>query len=362
MNLRIPGPIPVPGDVLEAMSGQMINHRGPQFEELLYRVSDGIRSVFETDNDVYVLTASGTGAMEAAVVNTLSPGDKVLNLSIGFFGDRFGEIARIYGAEVTELAFPWGRAVDVDDVRQALNDAPDIQTVLVTHNETSTGVANDVEAIAGVAKGEFDKLLLVDGISSVCSVPLKTDAWGCDVVATASQKGWMLPPGLAFISISPQAWEAYERSTMPKYYLDVGQYRKYYEKGQPPYTPGLSTFFALDKALGKIAEEGLGTLFERHKTIAQMTRDGVKGLGLELFPEESVASDTVTAVNVPKGVSAAGLLAALREEHGIVLGGGQGPVEGKILRIGHMGRVEPSEIQDVIDALGAVLPTLTPGG
>ena len=306
MNLRIPGPIPVPGDVLEAMSGQMINHRGPQFEELLYRVSDGIRSVFETANDVYVLTASGTAAMEAAVVNTLSPGDRVLNLSIGFFGDRFGEIARIYGAEVTELAFPWGRAVDVDDVRKALNDDPDIRAVLVTHNETSTGVANDVEAIAGVVKGEFDKLLLVDGISSVCSVPLKTDAWGCDVVATASQKGWMLPPGLAFISISPQAWEAYERSTMPKYYLDLGQYRKYYEKGQPPYTPGLSTFFALDTALGKIAEEGLGTLFERHKTIAQMTRDGVKGLGLELFPEESVASDTVTAVNVPEGVSAAG--------------------------------------------------------
>ncbi len=348
----------MPDDVLEAMSGQMINHRGPQFKEMLYRVSDGIRSVFETGNDVYILTASGTGAMEAAVVNTLSPGDRVLNLSIGFFGDRFGEIARIYGAEVTELAFPWGRAVDVDDVRQALDDDPSIQAVLVTHNETSTGVANDVEAVAGVVKGEFDKLLLVDGISSVCSVPLKTDAWGCDVVATASQKGWMLPPGLAFLSFSAKAWEAYERSTMPKYYLDVGQYRKYYEKGQPPYTPGLSAYFALDAALERIAEEGLGTLFERHKTIAQMTRDGVKGLGLELFPEESVASDTVTAVKVPEGTSDSALLSALRENYGIVLGGGQGPVEGEIFRIGHMGRVEPSEIQEVLDALAAELSAL----
>ena len=352
----------MPEDVLEAMSGQMINHRGPQFKEMLYRVSDGIRNVFETGNDVYILTTSGTGAMEAAVVNTLSPGDSVLNLSIGFFGDRFGEIARIYGAEVTELAFPWGRAVDVDDVRKALDDDPGIQAVLVTHNETSTGVANDVEAVAGVVKGEFDKLLLVDGISSVCSVPLKTDAWGCDVVATASQKGWMLPPGLAFLSFSAKAWEAYERSTMPKYYLDVGQYRKYYEKGQPPYTPGLSAYFALDTALARIAEEGLGTLFERHKTIAQMTRDGVKSLGLELFPEESVASDTVTAVRVPDGTTDSALLAALREKYGIVLGGGQGPVEGQILRIGHMGRVEPSEIQEVLDALAAELPALTRGG
>ena len=355
MNLRIPGPIPVPEDVLDAMSSPMINHRGPQFEEMLYRITERLQHVFETDGDVYILTASGTGAMEAAVVNTLSPGDKVLNISIGFFGDRFGEIARIYGAEVTELAFPWGQAVDVDAVRQALRDDPDIQAVLVTHNETSTGVANDLESIAGVVKGEFDKLLLVDGISSVCSIPLKTDAWGCDVVATASQKGWMLPPGLAFLSFSDRAWDAYEKAAMPKYYLDVGQYRKYYEKGQPPYTPGLSAFFALDLALEKVVEEGLGALFERHKTIAQMTRDGIKALGLELFPNESAASDTVTAVNVPDGVSGATLLSTMRQEHGVVLGGGQGPVEGRIFRIGHMGYVEPSEIQEVLDALACVL-------
>ena len=206
-----------------------------------------------------------------------------------------------------------------------------------------------------MVKDDFDKILLVDGISSVCSIPLKTDTWGCDVVATASQKGWMLPPGLAFISFSSRAWDAYEESSMPKYYLDLGQYKRYFEKGQPPYTPGLSTFFALDLALEKIAVEGLGTLFERHKEIAQMTRDGIKSIGLDLFPEESVASDTVTAVKVPTGISGNDLLSILRNEYDIVLGGGQGPVEGQIFRIGHMGHVEAQEIQEVIDALSSVL-------
>jgi len=355
LNLRIPGPIPVTEDILEAMAGPMINHRGPHFKEILYRVTERIQTIFETDSDVYILTSSGTGAMEASIVNTLSPGDEVLNLSIGFFGDRFGEIARIYGASVTELSFPWGKAVDVDKVRGALQSNANIKAVLVTHNETSTGVTNNLEEIAGVVKGDFDKILLVDGISSVCSIPLKTDTWGCDVVATASQKGWMLPPGLAFISFSSRAWDAYKESSMPKYYLDLGQYKKYFEKGQPPYTPGLSTFFAPDLALDKIAGEGLGTLFERHKEIAQMTRDGIKSIGLDLFPEESVASDTVTAVKVPTGISGNDLLSILRNEYDIVVGGGQGPVEGQIFRIGHMGHVEAQEIQEVIDALSSVL-------
>jgi aspartate aminotransferase-like enzyme len=358
LNLRIPGPIPVPDDILATMATPMINHRGPQFKDLLYRVTARIKQVFETESDVYILTSSGTGAMEAAVVNTLSPGDKVLNTSIGFFGDRFGEIARIFGADVTSLSFPWGNAVDIDDLRQALNREPDIKAVLVTHNETSTGVTNDLEAIAGVVKGEFDKLLLVDGISSVCSLPLRTDAWGCDVVATASQKGWMLPPGLAFISFSQRAWEAHATATMPRYYFDVSQFQRYYEKGQPPYTPALSVFFALDLAMEKIVAEGIGGLLERHASIARMTRDGIKELGLSIFPDERVASDTVTAVSVPAGIDAKELLALVREEHGVVLGGGQGPVEGKIFRIGHMGYTTPAEIRGVLDALAAALPTV----
>ena len=239
MNLRLPGPIPVPEDILETMSRPMINHRGPQFAEMLHRVTDRLKQVFRTDGDVFILTSSGTGAMEAAIVNTLSPGDRVLCTSMGYFGDRFGEIASRYGADVRMLSFDPGAAVDPDAVRSALEGDPDVKAVLITHNETSTGVANDMEAIGGVVKGEFDRLLLVDGISSVCSLPLETDAWGCDVVATASQKGWMLPPGLAFLSFSAAAWEAHGQATMPRYYFDVEQYQHYFEMGQPPYTPAL---------------------------------------------------------------------------------------------------------------------------
>ena len=356
MNLRIPGPIPVPEDILEAMATPMINHRGPQFKELLYRVTDGVKQVFDTKNDLYILTSSGTSAMEAAIVNTLSPGDKVLNVSIGSFGDRFGDIAQIYGAEVIQLKFPWGNAVDISALRDTLKTNPGIRAVMVTHNETSTGVTNDLESIASVVKGEFDKLLLVDGISSVCSIPLHTDAWGCDVVATASQKGWMLPPGLAFISFSKRAWEAYASARMPKFYLDLNQYRISYKKGQPPYTPALSIYFALDLAIRQIQEEGIDTLFSRHARIAAMTRKGIKELGLSIFPDEQYASDTVTAVSVPDSVVASDLLRVLREEHGVVLGSGQGPVDGKIFRIGHMGKTTSNDVRGVLDALAAVMP------
>jgi aspartate aminotransferase-like enzyme len=340
------------------MATPMINHRGPEFEKILYRVTDRLKQVFETRDDVYILTTSGTGAMEAAVVNTLSPGDKVLNTSIGFFGDRFGAIARVFGAQVTELSFPWGEAVDIEALRRALRAEPEIKAVLITHNETSTGVSNDLEALAGVVKGEFDKLLLVDGISSVCSLPLRTDSWGCDVVATASQKGWMTPAGLAFISFSQRAWEAHAEATMPRYYLDLAQYQSYYERGQPPYTPALSVMFALDLALDKIITEGIDSLHRRHAAIAKMTRDGINDLGLSLFPDLRVASDSVTAVSVPEGVDGPRLMSMLREEYGVVLGGGQGPVRGKIFRIGHMGLTTPEEIRDVLDALAAVLPRL----
>ena len=249
-----------------------------------------------------------------------------------------------------------GEAVDIDALRQTLNAHPEIEAVLVTHNETSTGVANDLAAIAQVAKIEFDKLLLVDGISSVCSLPVQTDAWGCDVVATASQKGWMLPPGLAFLSFSERAWAAHEKASMPRFYFDVSAYRRYFEIGQPPYTPSVSMMFALDLALNKILTEGLGSMFERHATIGRMTRDGVKGLGLSLLPDERVASDTVTAVKIPEGVDASKLLAMMREEHDIVLGGGQQSLSGKIFRIGHMGYCAPEEIQDVLSGLAEVLP------
>lgn len=357
MNLRIPGPIPVTDDILEAMTHPMFNHRGPEFKDLLYRTTEGLKRVFETTSDVYILTSSGSGAMEAAVTNTLSPGDKLLNVNVGVFGERFGIIANTFGAEVDTLEFPFGKAVDLDKLRDTLKANSDYNAVCVTHNETSTGVTNDLEAIAKVVK-EFDLLLLVDGISSVCSLPLRTDAWGCDVVATASQKGWGLPPGLAFISFSERAWEAHKTSTMPRFYFDMSMYKRYFEIGQPPYTPAISLVVALDLALNKILDEGLGGVFERHAGIGQMTRDGVKGIGLSLFPDEDVASNTVTAVSVPEGVDAAALITKVREEHNVVLAGGQQSLNGKIIRIGHMGNVAPEEIQETIDALATVLPKM----
>ena len=356
MNLRLPGPIPVPDEVLEAMSTPMINHRGPTFKDILYRVTSRLKQVFETKGNVFILTASGTGAMEAAVTNTLSPGDKVICATIGSFGDRFGQIAQTYGADVTMLSFTPGTAVDLETLRQALSTDPGIKAVLVTHNETNTGVTNDLEAIAAVVKGEFDKLLLVDGISSVCSMPLRTDQWGCDVVASASQKGWMLPPGLAFISFSKRAWEANAIASMPRFYFDLAQYNRFYEIGQPPYTPALSLMFALDAALTRILDEGLPSIYRRHAEIGKMMRDGLRALGLSLLPDESVASNTVTAASVPEGVDAKRLLTILREEHRVVLAGGYESLAGKIFRTGHMGYVTPSEIQDVLDALATALP------
>lgn len=356
-NLRTPGPIPVPDDILENMSRQMINHRGPEFKDILYRTTEGVKRVFETKNDVFIMTSSGTGAMEAAVVNTLSPGDKVVNVSVGVFGARFGEIASVFGADVVHLDFPYGTIVDPDKLKDLLNDQPDIKAVLVTHNETSTGVTNDLQAITAVAKTEFGKLVLVDGISSVCSIPLSTDAWGCDVVATASQKGWMLPPGLAFISFSEDAWKAHAEAKMPRFYFDMSAYKHYFEIGQPPYTPAISVMFALDLALQKIEAEGMGSVFERHAGIGRMTRDGVKKLGLSLFPQhESFASNTVTAITVPEGVEASKLLGILRAEHDVVLSGGQQSLNGKIFRIGHLGYTTADEIQEVLDALAVALP------
>ena len=254
------------------------------------------------------------------------------------------------------MSFPFGTAVDPDALGDALKDNPDVKAVLVTHNETSTGVTNDLEAIARVVKTGSDRLLLVDGISSVCSLPLQTDAWQCDVVVTASQKGWMLPPGLSFISFSEAAWRAHADARMPRFYFDLSAYKRYYEIGQPLFTPAVSITFALDLALQKILDEGMCSVFERHANVGQMTRDGVKGLGLSVFPDESVASNTVTAANIPEEVDAGRLLALMLEEHGVVLAGGQQSLSGKIFRVGHMGLCSPEEIQEVIDALAVVLP------
>ena len=355
MQLRVPGPTPCPPQSLEAMGRQMINHRGGEFAKILNSSTDKLKQIFQTKGDVFVLTGSGTGGLEAAIVNTLSPGDKILSISNGVFSERFADIAEQYGAKVNRLNFEWGKAIDTEAVDKALTADGDIKAVLATHNETSTGMTNDLAEISAIVN-KFDKLLLVDAISSLGCVNLPTDDWGCDVVVTGSQKGWMVPPGLAMVSVSEKAWQAHAQAKMPRYYWDFGKARDYLKTGQTPWTPAISIFYALDVTLDLMLNEGIANIFARHARVAQVVRDGVKSLGLSLFPEEAYVSNTVTAVKVPDNIDVPKLIKVLREEHDVIIAGGQRQLAGKIFRIGHLGSVYDDDMKQVLDALAKVLP------
>lgn len=354
-QLRIPGPTPLPDEVRQAMTRQMINHRGVVFAEMLNKVTGQLKEIFQTRNDVLLLTGSGTGGMEAAVVNIVSPGDRVLSVANGVFADRFANIARRFGAEVVSLDFEWGRAADPEMVRQTLKVEPGIKAVMVTHNETSTGVTNPLAEISRVVK-EHDKLLLVDAISSLGSINLPVDEWHCDVTITASQKGWMAPPGLAMVSVSEAAWQAQAKAKAPRFYWDFAQAKSYLERGQTPWTPAVGIMYAFETSLDMMLEEGMANVFARHARVGQAAREGIKSLGLSLFADEKYASDTVTAIAVSGGLEVKGMLKMLREEHGVELAGGQQILDGKIFRIGHLGLVTVADINEVISALKAVLP------
>jgi aspartate aminotransferase-like enzyme len=354
-QLRVPGPTPCPQEVLQAMGRQMMNHRGPEFAKILNNVTDKLKQLFQTKNDLFLLTGSGTGGLEAAVVNTMSPGDKVLSVSIGVFGDRFATIAKTFGAEVIPLKFEWGKAADVAEIKSALKNNPDVKAVLVTHNETSTGVTNDLEKISAVVK-EADKLLLVDAISSLGSIDLPIDKWGCDVTLTGSQKGWMVPPGLVMAAVSKKAWEANTNARMPRFYWDFGKAKSYLEKGQTPWTPAISIVFAMSVALDMMLKEGTNNIFTRHTRLAEKTRQGVKALGLKLFADEKYASNTVTSIAAPEGLVVKDLLKLLREKYDVVLSGGQAALQDKIFRIGHLGWVHDNDIDAALKALQTALP------
>lgn len=359
LNLRIPGPMPLPEDILDAAGSQMINHRGPTYKEIIERMTRNMQSLLMTQGSVYFYTSSGTGAMEGAVVNTLSAGDPVLSISIGVFGDRFADIAERYGAEVTRLKTDLGAAAMPEDVRAALRNVAGCKAVLITHNDTSTAVKNDLQALSEVIHQESDALILVDAVSSAGGSPLPMDDWGIDVVATASQKAWMAPPGVGVIAVNDKAWQAHEASEMPKFYFDIALYRQYLEIGQPPFTPALPTVFGLDRALRQLVEEGIESVLSRHAARAQQTRDGLRALGIKLFAEDEVASDTVTAAYVPESVDAAELVSTMRDEHSVEISGGQGPLRGVIFRIGHMGWCEPEHIDQCLQALERTLAKLS---
>jgi len=356
-QMRVPGPTPCPPEVLQAMAWPMVNHRGPEFHKMLADVTADLKKVFQTKNDVLLLTGSGTGGLEGAVVNTLSPGDKVLSVSIGVFGDRFANIAKEFGADVTHMKVEWGKAADPDAVKKAVNDNPGVKAVLATHNETSTGVTNDLGAICKVVK-DAGKLLIVDAISSLGSINLPVDDWGCDVVITASQKGWMVPPGMAMVSVSPEAWKAHAAAKMPRFYWDFNKAKQFFDdKKENPWTPAVSIVYAFTVALKMMHNEGIHNVFKRHTRIGQMTRDGIKKLGLPLFAEESHASNTVTAVGIPAGLDGKKLRQVLREEYKVVLAGGQQTLDGRIFRIGHLGMVNESDIKEILRAIEKVLPS-----
>jgi aspartate aminotransferase-like enzyme len=342
------------------MSRQMVNHRGPVYTELLGRLTERMQQLFQTKNDLYFLSCSGTGVLEAMVVNTLSPGDKVLCVSIGSFGNRFAQIAETYGAKVDTIEFEWGTAADPAKVAEALGK-DSYKAVLVTHNETSTGVTNDLGAIAKAIRGVApDILILVDAVSSLGSIPCPVDEWDLDMVGTGSQKAWMVPPGLTMVSVSPRAWKAYEQSKMPRFYLDVGKAKSFFERATPqtPWTPTVSIFYALDVALEQLIKEGVEGIAERHQKLADRAREGVKSLGLELLADEKHASNTVTAVKAPDGMDANDLRKIVREEYDTELAGGQGKLAGKVFRIGHLGFCSLEEIDTAIDGLRQALPKM----
>jgi aspartate aminotransferase-like enzyme len=355
-QLRVPGPTPCPPEVLKAMAWQMVNHRGPEFHQLITDVTADLKTVFQTKNDVLLLTGSGTGGLEAAVVNTFSPGDKVLSVSIGVFGDRFAAIAKEFGADVVSLKVEWGKAADPEAIKKAIKDNPGIKGVLVTHNETSTGVTNDVKAISQVVK-DAGKLFIVDAISSLASINLPVDDWRCDVVITASQKGWMVPPGMAMVSVSPEAWQAHAAAKMPRFYWDFTRAKKNFdEKKENPWTPAISIVYGLSVALKMTLKEGIQNIFARHERIGRMTRDGIKKLGLPLFADPAHASNTVTAVGIPEGLDGKKLRQVLREQYKVVLAGGQQTLDGKIFRIGHLGLVDEKDVKEIIASIEKVLP------
>ncbi len=357
--LMIPGPTPVPQSILLAGAKPMINHRGPEFKAALDECTQGLKRIFQTKHEMYILTASGTGGLEAAVVNFLSPGDLVLSVSIGVFGDRFATIASTYGAKVEKLDFEMGKAADPAKVkaRLAADSKKEIKAVLVTHNETSTGVTNDLAAIAKVVR-EHGALLLVDGISSLVAIEFRMDEWGVDVMVAGSQKAFMIPPGLCFIAVGERALAAMEQAKMPRFYFCLKQAKKYLDQGQTPWTPAVPQVLQLREALKLLEKEGLENCFARHARLAKAAREGVKALGLKLLADEAVASNAVTAVRKPEGMATAAIRKLMLEKYDVVLAGGQGSLKDDIFRIGHLGLVNETDIIACLGALGLALKEL----
>ena len=355
--LFTPGPTPVPHEVLEAMSRPIIHHRSSDFRAIFERCLERLTQVYRTEGDVFVYTASGTGGMESAVSNLTRPGDRVVVVSAGHFGERWAALARNFGCDVDELRYEWGDSPVADDLAQRLRELGDVKVVFTTHSETSTGVVADVQALASAAK-EGGALVVVDAVSSLGAVPLETDAWGLDSVISGSQKALMTPPGLATVSVSADAWARVEHGAASRYYFDWERARERQAAFDPAFTPAVSTVVGLNVALGLLLAEGLEQAFERHARLGRACRAGVKAMGLELFSPDDDRSAVVTAINAPDGIDSGELVQTLRDRHGIVLAPGQGPLKGKIFRIGHIGYYDVFDITTALAGVELVLSEL----
>lgn len=354
--LMAPGPTPVPSNVLLAMAQPMIHHRTPEYEALFLEVRAGLKRLFQTSQDVIPFTSSGTGAMEAAVANTLSAGETVLVLRAGKFGERWEEICGAYGVHVVPLAAPFGHTVPAPAFEKALREHPEARAVLMQHSESSTGVLHDVKGIAAVTRGT-GAILVVDAVSSLGIADLRMDEWGVDLVVSGSQKGLMLPPGLSFCALSEKAWGHVTASRLPKYYFDIAAERRAVRKNEAHFTPAVSIMRGLREVLRMLEAEGLVDVFRRHERLARATRSGVEALGLELFAK-ATPSPALTAVGAPAGVDSEAILTAYSAAHNITIAGGQGEMKGRVFRLGHMGYVGDFDVLTALAALEQVLHEL----
>ncbi|MBI4261513.1 MAG: alanine--glyoxylate aminotransferase family protein [Actinobacteria bacterium] len=353
--LMAPGPTPVPPEVFLAQGSPLVYHRGPGYGALLRGVTEDLRRLFRTEGDVLVFTSSGTGGLESAVANLFSPGDRVVVPVAGYFGERFAGIARAYRLDVRTIDYEWGREVRAEDVAEAVAEAP-TKGVLVQHSETSTGVVHDVEAIGRVTR-EAGVLLAVDAVSSLGAVPFEADAWGIDVAVSGSQKALSATPGLAFVAISERAWDAHREATSPRFYFDWSLYKESYDLPNPenPFTPAISLMQGLAAALRLYYQDGVEAVLERHRLLSSAVKEGIRALGLDLFGEGLERAWAVTSVRAPDGIDGNQLVARVRADHGIILAPGQGPLKGKVFRIGHLGYYQPTDILRCLAALEMTL-------
>jgi len=357
--LMTPGPTPVPAEVLLTQAAPIIHHRTPDFSAAFKQAIEGLKYVFDTEaSDALLFASSGTGAMESSVANCFCPGDSVVVCRNGKFGDRMKQIAEVYGLNVIDLAYEWTSVVDPADVATALEENPGVRGVIVTQSETSSGVLNDVKTIGAIVAEHPDTVLIVDSITGIGAVECKTDEWGLDVVMTGSQKGLMLPPGLAACTVSAKAWRAYERSTLPKYYFDWMKYKKNIEKDTTPFTPAVSLVLGLNEALRMIREEGLENIIARHAKLADATRKGCEALGLKLFAPPEGRGNAVTPVWVPEGIDGKAIVKTMKNTYGVTIAGGQDAYEGRIFRVGHLGYFGEFDIITTLAALEMTLAGL----